>query len=111
MAPQDFAGLCAEIAALTDEMVAVAKQQEWETVSALEFRRRTLFARAFAEHDRRPEDGSDLTEQLVQLIRKVLERDHEMIELGKAERKDVAAALGLFRDGRRAREAYGNSGV
>jgi hypothetical protein len=111
MTTHDLSTLCDEISTLTREMLDAAKRQEWETVSAMEFRRRTLFARAFSEHEQRTEGRPESAEQLGQLIRNVLDLDHELIQLGKAGRRDLADALGRLRDGHRVREAYGKTGM
>ena len=110
MTNEDFADLCREISAVTRDMHVAAKQQEWESVSALEFRRRTLFARAFSEQEQLGGYVPELTPLLVSTIQDVLAMDHELVQAGRAERKELATALGRFRDGRRARALYENAG-
>ncbi len=89
---------------MTEEMMSVAKDEDWETLSALEARRQALIQSAFA----RPIPPAD-SAAVAADIRRIQALTQDLITNIKQGRDSVADALDTMARGRRARSAYGGA--
>ncbi|PWK83084.1 flagellar protein FliT [Fulvimonas soli] len=81
--------------ALSDSMLAAAREDRWDAVVELDGRRQPLL---HAGHPRDPRSGS--------LLRQLLERNTELLALAGRAREAAAAALGRHSHAHRALRAY-----
>lgn len=93
------------IPALTDKMLELAQQQQWEAVGKLEEERsRVIYA--FFEVS----PSVDEAEGVAAVIMKVLAADKKIIALGNAEQQKVLKESRMIKRGQRASTAYASSG-
>ena len=89
---------------MTEEMMGVAKDEDWETLSALEARRQALIQSAFA----RPIPTAD-SAAVAAVIRRIQALTQDLITTINQGRDSIADALDTMAKGRRARSAYGGA--
>ncbi len=90
--------------AMTEEMVSVAKDEDWDKLSALEARRQALIQSAFA----RPIPPAD-SATMAAVIRRIQALTRDLITTIGQGRDSIADALDTMAKGRRARSAYGGA--
>ncbi len=92
------------VLAVTEEMVSVAKDEDWEKLSALETRRQALIQSAFA----RPIPPAD-SATVAAVIRRIQSLTQDLITMTSQGRKSIGDVLDTMAKGRRARSAYGSA--
>jgi Flagellar protein FliT len=93
-----------EVLALSAAMLESARAQDWVAVANLEAARASLLRAAF-------EDRSlHAPEQLARAAQQILDSDREVIGLGERARGALAGELTQLRHGRRAHQAYSETG-
>lgn len=83
----------------THQMLALATEDAWQEVVALEAERRALLEQAFATRE-------PLSEPLAARVREILELDKVLMEASLRIRDEIGTELGQINRGRRGTEAY-----
>lgn len=83
----------------THRMLALATEDAWQEVVALEAERRALLEQAFATRE-------PLSESLAARVREILELDKVLMEASLRIRDEIGTELGRINRGRRGTEAY-----
>lgn len=94
----------AEILFLSTAMPDAAREQDWVAVTNLEAARDALLKTVLEGSDRPAADA------VAAMMRKVLDSDRQLIELGKQARDGISAELAQLRQSRKARSAYAEHG-
>ncbi len=89
---------------MTEEMMGVAKDEDWDKLSALEAKRQGLIKSAFA----RPIPPAD-SATVAASIRRIQALTRDLISVISQGRDSIADALDTMAKGRRARSAYGGA--
>ena len=93
------------IAALSGQMMELARAQEWEQIPPLELERRALIE-AFFQVPVRAEDASEVA----QLIETLLQQDNLLVEMGNVASQQLKGQMSTFATGRKAQKAYADHG-
>lgn len=93
-----------EVLALSAAMLESARAQNWAAVANLEATRASLLRTAFENR------SGHSPEQLARAAQQILDSDRELIGLGERARGALATELTQLRHGRRAQQAYSETG-
>lgn len=88
----------------TREMLALAQQGEWETVTRLQAERQQRLEAYFEIPVPPP-----LADEVAAGIREMLELDRRVMDLGRQGMDELTRKMGDLRVGRRAQQAYGGA--
>lgn len=86
---------------LSQEMLGLAEQGEWEQLTAAQSERQQLIEQIFPL-DPQVSDTADAAAQ----VKRVLELDQQITRLARAQQKEIGQALGKLNRGRVATRAY-----
>lgn len=86
---------------LSQEMLGLAEQGEWEQLTAAQSERQQLIEQIFPL-DPQVSDAADAAAQ----VKRVLELDQQITRLAQAQQKEIGQALGKLNRGRVATRAY-----
>jgi hypothetical protein len=84
---------------LTHGMLENAESNDWQTVIALEARRRTMLEQAFATRE-------PLSEELAARVREILDLDKGLLEISTRLRDQLGGELNQLNKANRASQAY-----
>jgi len=86
---------------LSQEMLTLAEQGEWEQLATAQSEREQLIEQIFPL-DPRISDAADAAAQ----VKRVLELDQQITQLARAQQKEIGQVLGKLNRGRVATRAY-----
>ncbi len=89
------------IEALSEKMMGLAREGEWEEIPAIELERRALLE-SFFNTPVSAEEAPEVAER----IRDLLAQDKEMMGMGTEASSQLVSKLNTFATGRKAQQAY-----
>lgn len=90
--------------ALSQEMVGLAKEQQWDALIVKESERKTLLSRFFTQSI-----PAEAAPSVANAVQSLMEMDKQMLSLFSAKRNEVSQKMGGMKKGRQACAAYSSN--